>query len=1132
MKTKKILLGFGLALLGTFAHAQGLENVIVEKYYVSNAADAAGTIGTLPVGSVTYRIYADMLPGYKFQALYGVATHTLQITSSTTFFNNEDRGATTSNAIPSAQLKNNSVALDSWFSTGAAAPGQMGVLKTEDNGLANLLPIISNPMLKNVDPTAGIAVGVQDGIITGTPEAVSFVGLTTELDVFDALSQVGGSFVTTNGSIASLSGSVGPTGTNRVLIGQFTTDGVFGFELNIQIGTPTFGVQNYVARNPVGAELSIPSLILAPNLPPTVSITSPITGVNVITGSSVTFNASASDSDGTVSQVEFFDGVTSIGVDNTSPYSISWVSTTGTHNITAKATDNIGAIGTSAIVVVNAALNQAPIVSVSAPPTASVGSSVNITSVASDIDGTVSQVEFFVDGVSIGIDNTSPYSMNWTAVVGVHSIRATATDNLLATTNSSTISISVAANIPPTASITSPLSSATFTAPQVVTIDASATDPDGTVTQVEFFVNAVSIGTDLTSPYSINWTSVIGTASLTVKSTDNTGAITTSTAVVLSIANPFALPYEVGSIVETCLPTTFCIPVNAQDTVDNVIGYDLVMNYDVTKVTPTGVITLAADLINPGFVDVSNSIDGVNGIIYISAYFNTTAPVTAEFNGIGELFCVEFTKTVAFGSVDTSVVSVSSLQESYFSGVSSKLVDAGEYITYRDTIFNASLKFWSDNSPIKYNVANPNDFLITNVFGNDAACATQSLTAVQPDLFGNFTYSLTNGLDVNIERDILATTSVLPVVNGFDALQVRKLLIFDPTFVPNIYQAIAMDVNTDGVISAGDVSQINQRAVLIIPEFKQAWNYSAAGVSNGELSKDWLFVDSIRLATDVAYAISATFPANDSVGFSKYRVPVVPFCLPVTVTGFATCPLITSEVYRGIMLGDINGNYASIASDGLIKAVETTDKVIFDLSNAVITGNVVNIPVTISAANPINSLDFSLELNNAELAYNSIISHSTSMDALDNLNAADNTLRFTSNSLINYDITAPVVSLSVTMLNGQVNAADLMSVVGYLNGEEVTTEVVGALATGITSINSDNLVAIYPNPTTGILNVVAAENATVQLLDVTGKLVILQTNVTANDKQEINVENLANGIYMLRVSNSNFVSMKKVVINK
>ena len=49
---------------------------------------------------------------------------------------------------------------------------------------------------------------------------------------------------------------------NRVLIAQITTDGVFEFELNIQIGTPTKGVsQNYVARNPIGNEIMLPSLI-------------------------------------------------------------------------------------------------------------------------------------------------------------------------------------------------------------------------------------------------------------------------------------------------------------------------------------------------------------------------------------------------------------------------------------------------------------------------------------------------------------------------------------------------------------------------------------------------------------------------------------------------------------------------------------------------------------------------------------------------------------------------------------------------------------------------------------------------------------------------------------------------------
>ena len=71
---KKIILGLALIVSTLAARAQnGLESIVVEKYYVSNAADAAGSTGTLPVGSVTYRIWADMLPGYNFQALYGVS---------------------------------------------------------------------------------------------------------------------------------------------------------------------------------------------------------------------------------------------------------------------------------------------------------------------------------------------------------------------------------------------------------------------------------------------------------------------------------------------------------------------------------------------------------------------------------------------------------------------------------------------------------------------------------------------------------------------------------------------------------------------------------------------------------------------------------------------------------------------------------------------------------------------------------------------------------------------------------------------------------------------------------------------------------------------------------------------------
>ena len=629
MKTKQILLGFYLALLGTFAQAQnGLESIIVETYYVSNAADAAGSVGLLPAGSVTYRIYADMLPGYKFQVLYGVPDHELKITSTANFFNNEDYGSTSPNGISVTNTRKNTVMLDSWFSVGANAAGKVGILKPDDTDGAL---VNSNGILQNADPSAGVAISVKDGMITGTPEAVTFVGFTTELNVFNDVSQAGNSFSTLNGSIASLNGSTGPTAANRVLVGQFTTLGVFGFELNVQIGTPTGGVQNFVARNPVGAEILIPSLILAPNNPPTVSVTAPLNGANVITGDNVAITATAADVDGTVSSVEFFVGATSVGVDNVAPFTASWTSTIGSHNITAKATDDDGDFTVSSIVAITVANNQAPSITVSAPASAVVGDAVSITTTTGDVDGTVSQVQFFVDNVSIGVDNSAPFAMNWTAVLGNHTIKGTATDNRGATTTSSSVSITVVNNVPPTAAITAPTSGATYTAAQVVAIAAAATDPDGTVAQVEFFVNNVSVGVDASSPYSFNWTSVIGSASLTVKSTDNRGAVTTSAPVVLSIADPNALPYAVVTTTQTCLPSTVCLPLKAVDAVNDVIGYDVIMNYDNTMLTPTGVVTVDNDLINPAFVEIASSIDNTNGRMYISAYFNSNAPGNAEF---------------------------------------------------------------------------------------------------------------------------------------------------------------------------------------------------------------------------------------------------------------------------------------------------------------------------------------------------------------------------------------------------------------------------------------------------------------------------------------------------------------------
>ncbi|TPD66813.1 chitinase [Stenotrophomonas maltophilia] len=91
--------------------------------------------------------------------------------------------------------------------------------------------------------------------------------------------------------------------------------------------------------------------------------------------------------------------------------------------------------------------NQPPVVSLTSPAngaTFSAGSTVNVTANASDADGSVSKVEFFRDGSSLGIDTSAPYSASWAnASAGSHTLRAVATDNNNATASTATITITV-----------------------------------------------------------------------------------------------------------------------------------------------------------------------------------------------------------------------------------------------------------------------------------------------------------------------------------------------------------------------------------------------------------------------------------------------------------------------------------------------------------------------------------------------------------------------------------------------------------------------------------------------------------------------------------------------------------------
>jgi glucose/arabinose dehydrogenase/plastocyanin len=109
------------------------------------------------------------------------------------------------------------------------------------------------------------------------------------------------------------------------------------------------------------------------------------------------------------------------------------------------------------------------------------------------------------------------------------------------------------ANLPPTVSIASPTNGASFLSPASLTLQAIATDPDGSVAQVQFFNGSNVLGTATAAPFNLPVTLYPGSNTLIAVATDNQGTSATSGPVSLSvttmaIADPLSNHITKGSI--------------------------------------------------------------------------------------------------------------------------------------------------------------------------------------------------------------------------------------------------------------------------------------------------------------------------------------------------------------------------------------------------------------------------------------------------------------------------------------------------------------------------------------------------------------------------------------------------------
>ena len=279
------------------------------------------------------------------------------------------------------------------------------------------------------------------------------------------------------------------------------------------------------------------------NVPPSVTITNPLDNASFSSPATVNIQAAANDADGSVTNVEFFDGAVSLGSDPTSPYSVSASLAPGPHTLTAVASDNLGATTTSAPVHVTVAANLAPTVSITNPPDGAsftAPANVTITANANDSDGSVTNVAFFDGGTFLGGTNNTPYTVTASLAAGRHALTAVATDNAGLSTTSAVVNVTVSVgNTPPSVTITNPPDNSVFGNTDSVTIGASASDTDGSVTNVQFFDGLVLLRSISTSPYSFStapFTFALGLHTLTAVASDNLGATATSAPVHLTVA--------------------------------------------------------------------------------------------------------------------------------------------------------------------------------------------------------------------------------------------------------------------------------------------------------------------------------------------------------------------------------------------------------------------------------------------------------------------------------------------------------------------------------------------------------------------------------------------------------------------
>ena len=599
----------------------------------------------------------------------------------------------------------------------------------------------------------------------------------------------------------------------------------------------------------------------------TVALSAPAAG-SMVSGTGVTVSATAAAN---VTGVQFkLDGANLGAEDTSAPYSIVWDTTgvaNGPHTLTAVARDAANNTATAADVGVTVSNLT---VALSAPAAGSTVSGTAVT-VSAEAAGNVTGVQFKLDGVDLGAEDTSaPYSIVWdtTGVAnGPHTLSAVARDAANNTATAADVGVTVS-NL--TVAMSAPAAGSTVSGASV-TVSADASND---IVGVQFKLDGVNLGAEDTSaPYSIVW--------------DTTGVANsphTLSAVARDAANNTATAADVGVTV-----SNLTVAVSAPAAGSTVSGASVSVSADAGG--PVAGVQFKLDGANLGVEDTSapysivwDTTGVANGPHTLTAVARDAANNTATAADVGVTvsnLTVALSAPAAGSMLSGTGVTVSATAAANVTGVQFKL--DGVNLGAEDTSAPYSI-VWDTTG-----VANGPHTL--SAVARDAANNTGMAPGISITVANLSTSTLVPVADTEVRADIPTTNFGTATVMALDGSPVRRAYLrFNVSVPPG---EVVTKATLRLFMTSSSSASVFANQVASTSWGETTTTYSNAPAIGAQVIASGAFSANAYVSMDVTPAITG----SGLVSFAVTRTDTVPVGFNSREAAAANRPLLIVETH-------------------------------------------------------------------------------------------------------------------------------------------------------------------------------------------------------------------------------------------